>query len=338
MDELFTKIWNDEPVRWRVFFVLLNAFFSVLCGLITQDVTVTVIYVVGTAFIDVLVEIYNYIDLEKAVSRIFAIEKYKRYLFFLFLASLPAICGIAVREIDVSERLPANLFVNMVPNMLGALIVCSIMDHISKFDYKQIVSSLMQSKRELLNVFMRIAFFGCFLNAVNYKMKDGWNWTNIVNSVYIFIIVYCGAVALASFVLRIIDHKYFHCTAREIYPAKTLFLGALFLISCGAGPVFFGIEKHEPVLLMMNSITASTIAVFVSVFVARRTENRSNTYPFKRMLLFIVIAGLNCWLNYDKWDGTGNIPEQLISGSVIFIFVLALLLWTNKMQKLKNAA
>lgn len=191
MDELFTKIWKDEPVRWRVFFVLLNTLFSVLCGMITQDVTVTVIYVAGTALIDILVEICNYIDLEKAVSRIFAIEKYKRYLFFLLLAALPAVCGMVTGEIDVSERLPAKLFANLVPNMLGALIVCSVVDHISKFDYQQTVSSLMRSKRELLNVFMRIAFFGCFLNAVNYRMKDGWNWTNIVNSVYLFIIGQC---------------------------------------------------------------------------------------------------------------------------------------------------
>lgn len=336
MDELFTKIWKDEPVRWKVFFILLNAFFSVLCGVITQDVLITVIYVVGTALIDILVEICNYMDLEKAVGRIFAIKKYKRYLFFLFLAALPAVCGIAVKEIDVSERLPAKLFVNLVPNILGAMIVCSIMDHISKFGYQQTVSSLMRSRRELLNVFMRIAFFGCFLNAVNYKMKDGWNWTNIVNSVYLFVIVYCGAVALASFVLRIIDLEYFHRTAREIYPAKTLFFGGLFLASCGAGPILFGIEKHEPVLLMMNSVTAVAIAIFVAVFVARRTENRSNTYPFRMMILFIAAMGLNCWYNFVRWDKTGNISEQLISGSVIFIFVLALLLWADKMQQIKT--
>lgn len=336
MDEFLTKIWQDEPVRWRVFFVLLNAFFSVLCGLITQDVILMVIYVMGTAFIDILVEIYNYIDVEKVVSRIFAIKKYKRYLCFLLLAALPAVCGIAAGEAGVSESLWAMLFAKLIPNMLGALTVCSIMDHISKFDYHQIVRSLVTSKRDLLNVFMRTAFFGCYLNAVNYRMKDGWNWINIVDGMYLFVIVYCGAIALASFVLRIIDRRYFCCTAREIYPAKTLYAGGLFLISCGVGPLFCGIERHEPVLLMMNSVTACVIAIFVAVFVARRTENRLNTYPFSRMFLFIVVMGLNCWYNYDRWDRTGNIQEQLISGSVIFIFVLSLLLWTNKMQQIRT--
>jgi len=336
MDELFTKIWNDEPVRWRIFFVMLNALFSSFCALVTQNIIVTIIFVCGTALIDILVEICNYLDLENTIDQIFAIEWYKRYLFFIFIASLPAICGILLKEIDISERLTEKLFANLVPNILGALVVCSIMDHISKFDYKQVVCSLIRSKKDFLNIFMRIAYLGCFLNAVSYKMNDERKWTNIVNSVYIFIIVYCGAIVLTSFVLRVIDKEYFYRTAKEIYPAKTLFFGGLYLISCGASPILFGIEKHEPILLTINSVTAGAIAIFLFVFVARRTENKSNTYPFMTIFGFIAFLCLNCGINFYKWDKTGNISQQLISGIVIFIFVLALLLWANKMQKIKG--
>ena len=326
MNKLFTNIWKNRPMRWRIFFILLNTFFSILCAVITQNIIITIIFIIGSTLIDILVEIYIYIDIKKRISQLFKVKWYFKYSFFVFWALLPTICGAALGEIDILDNFASKLFANLVPNILGACVVCSIINHISKFGYEQIVYSLMLSKKDLLNIFIRLTYFGCFINAVNYDINDKLKYTNIINSIYLFIIIFCGAIAVLSFVLRIIDKQKFDRTAEEIYPSKTLFWGELFLISCGIGPIFFGIEKHEPILLIINSITAGLISIFLFVFIIHRSENESNTYPFRPVFWFIVFATINCIWNYCKWDKTGDILQQVFSGLGIFVFV-GILLW-----------
>lgn len=325
MNELITKILKDKPVLWRIFFILLNALFSILCAFITQDIILTILFIIGTAIIDILAVIYIYLNLEERINKIFK-SKYK-YLFFIFWALSPTIFGVMSKEIDIYDNFPSNLFANLFPNILGTCIVCSIINDISKFGYERIVYLLMQSKKELINTFIRVAYFGCFLNAVNYDIDDKLKCTNIFNSIYLFIIIFCGTIAVVSFVLRIIDKQKFNCTAEEIYPSKTLFWGGLFLFSCGVGPIFFGVGKHEPILLIINSITACMISIFLFLFIIHRTENKPNTYPIKPVFRFIMFSILNCIWNYCNWDKTGNILQQFLSGFVIFVFVGELLLY-----------
>ncbi len=335
MDELFTKVWKDESTRWKIFFIFINALFSILCALITQNIVLTIIYIIIVAFIDVCVAIYPYINLEKRINKILTLKAYI-YLFFIFFASLPTFFGIVKKEIEISENLFSNLFANLFPNILGSLIVCSIINHITKFDYKQIVFSLMKEKKNYINIFIRIVFLGCFLNAVNYDVNEKWNWVNFFNSIYLFIIIFCGGIVLYTFVIRIIDNQYFGYTIKEVYPTMTLIVGMLFLLSCGIGPLFFKTGKHEPILLTMNSITACIIVIFLLVFLSRRTENKSNAYPFKIVLTFITVASANCIYNFYKWDKSGDWTQQLLSGGVIMVGVLTALLCANKIQKSKT--
>ena len=325
MNKIFTKIWNNKPVLWRIFFFLLNTLFSVLCAFITQNIIFTIMFIIGTVIIDILVEIQKYLNLEEQINKIF--KSKCKYSFFVFCALSPTILGTISKEIDILDNFPSKLFDNLVPNILGVCIVCSIMNHIAKFGYERFVYVLLQSKKELINTFVRIAYFGCFLNAVNYNIDAKLKCTNIFNSIYLFIIVFCGSIVVVSFVLRIIDQQRFNHTAVEIYPSKTLFWGELFLISCGIGPIFFENGKHEPILLIMNSITACMISIFLFLFIMRRTENKSNLCPFKPVFWFIIISILNCSWNYYKWDKTGNISQQIYSGLAIFAFVCELLLY-----------
>ena len=324
-------------MRWKIFFILLNTFFSILCAIITNNLLWTIIFVIGTSIIDILVEINIYIKLEKFMGKIF-MSKWI-YFFFAFLALLPTICGMIWKEINIFDDFPSKLFANLVPNILGTCIVCSIFNHISQFGYEQIVYSLMQSKKELLNTFVRITYFGCFINAVNYDINNNLKVTNFCNSFYLFFIIFFGTIAVVSFVLRIIDKQKFNYTIEKIYPSKTLIWGDLFLISCSIGPILFGIEKHEPILLLMNSITASVIVILLFVYLVRRTENESKAsikFFFETVFIFIVIAALNCILNFWKWDKTGDILQQFYSGLVILVFVCALLLYVNILQKRDN--
>lgn len=151
-------------------------------------------------------------------------------------------------------------------NILGAMIVCSFIYHISTFNYEQIVYSLIKKIKNYLNIFIRIGFLGCFLNSANYKVNEKWNLLNLTNSIYLFIIIFCGVIVLSSFVIRIIDSTYFGHSFEEIYPKRTLIWGELFLISCGVGPLVFKIGNHEPILLAFNSVTA---CVIISVCLAQ---------------------------------------------------------------------
>lgn len=336
MDVLLTKVWNDKSARWKVIFILLNASFSILCALVTQNIILTVIYIIGVVIIDILVVISDYINLEKHIKKILSLKSYVKYLILIFFAALPTICGIGMKEIDFSENPFSNLFTNLVPNILGALIVCSIINHISKFDYQQIVYSLIEEKKNYVDIFIRVGFLGCYINAVNYDVNEKWQWINFFNSIYLFIIVFCGVIVFSTFVIRIIDNQNFGKTAKEVYPNMTLFVGILFLISCGAGPLFFNVGKHEPILLIMNSVTACVLIIFLLVFVSRRTENKSNTYPIVRVLLFIIAAGINCIYNCCKCDEVGDWPSQLFSGGGILAIVLIALLFANKMQRART--
>lgn len=324
------KIWKDKPMRWRIFFIFLNALFSILCAWITQNLVITSIFIIGTAIIDVLVEIHVYLELKKRIIQIF--RSRWTYCFFAFWAFSPTIGGMICKEINIWDNFPSLLFANLVPNILGACIVCSIISHMSKFGYEKIVYTLIQSKKEVLNVFIRLAYFGCFINAVNYNLNGKIKCTNVLNSIYLFLIIFSGTIVVVSFVFRIIDKRKFNYTAKEIYPTKTLFWGGLFLFSCGIGPIFFGIEKHEPILLLMNSITASMIAVFLYVYIVHRTENESNTWLFKPVFGFIVFSIINCIWNFCEWDKTGDYLQQFRSGFGILVFVAALLCYVSYKQ------
>lgn len=336
MGKLLKQVRRDKATCWRIAFIILNAFFSVLCILITQDMLVSILFVVGIAIIDVLVEMIKYISLKKSIKIAFSIKICWYYIGFIILALLPTIIGIIGKEFEVQQNLPGILFVNAVPNVLGALIVCSIIEHISKFDYKENIYLLIKGKKNYINIFIRLGFLGCFLNATNYKVNEKWNLVNAVNGFYLFIIIFCGVIVLSSFVIRLADKRKFESSFEKVYPQKTLLFGGLFLVSCGIGPLFFKQGKHEPILLAVNSITACTIIIFLAVFISRRTENVTSKYSYGSIIAFIAGACINVGFNFYKWDKSGDWLQQIFSGVAVFAFVLGSLLWANRTQKAAN--
>jgi len=268
MDELITKVMRNQSVRWELLLRLSSDIFSAICALITQNIILTILYILGTIIINIFSIIYKDVDLKKIIKKIFETKDYKKYLFFIGIATLPMIVGILTKEITIfsPKIFLVKIFNNFVPNILGALIVCSLISHVLTFNREETIYAVIQSKREFFDIIIRFGFFGVYLNAINYVVSDNWKWTNLFNSIHLFIIVFAGTLIFTIFALRIVNRQSFCFTAKQVYPKQTLKYVALFLMSCGFGPIVLKSGKHEPFLLAINTLTASIVVICLFVF------------------------------------------------------------------------
>lgn len=336
MDDIITMILRNKTMRQEILLILINVFYSVLCGLITQNIISTIAFIILTAIIDILIVTNDYINFDEKITQIFKMQIAKRYILFIFFALLPTLFGFIIHEINTLEDFTVQLFDNLIPNIFGALIVCSMIDHILKFSYEKVIYSLMQSKRKLYKVILRTTFFACYINAVNYDISNKWVGTNFINSLYLFVIIFYGTFAMVSFALRIIDIEPFHHTIKEIYPMWILIWGGTFLLSCGILTFGLRLEKQEVILLLFNTITAGIIAFGILFLLAGRIENRSDSLPIRRLLVFLGFIVFNCIFSFCLWDRKGDIIKQVYSGIAILMLVVFLLLVLVIKQKLEN--
>lgn len=347
VNKFLTAILTNKELKWEIGIIIVSAGCSALCAALTQNMFLTAIYIVITAVIDIISEIESemedLIDWKNIIGAIFKIGKRIKYSICVGFAVLPTLLGIFVfNEVAFSgfEDIPSIFFVNIFPNVCGALIVCSLITHISKLNEKQFVSALILSSKSLFNIVIRLIFFFCYLNAVNYKADDGWEWANRVNSAYLFFIISCGAIAVMSFFFRLVDNQPFPYTLRQVFPGWTLSFSALFLFSCGAAPLIGKVGKHEPFLLLINTITVTTIFGGLLLFLSCKVDKSNKDYPIVEILTFLAFAIGNCIVNFLSWDRQGNITTQLVSGFLILggaIFLLLFILyWKQKnLKKLK---
>lgn len=330
MDEKLTKIWKDENMRWRIIFIVISTLLSAVFAYLTQKIVLTIIFIIATACIDILVESYKYIKFVFGIKRIVGLKKKNRYILFVGFAIFPTLCGLVelVRSNQINDRnLFLNLCNNFISNILGALIVCSIINHIKKFNYEQIIENFIVSRKNVYNTFLKVAVFACFVNAVNFDLKNEPLIMNIVNKVYLNFIIFYGMCFFYTFALRIIDKTPFSFSIKEIYPTGVLVWGGGFLISCNIS-AFFGVEKSSyPILLLINTITAFVVAIGILILLSKRTENTSDFYPWKRLMPFVIAIGANCYFGFKFCDDIGSIVEQFISGGAIFLVSLALILY-----------
>lgn len=331
MDEIITKILKDNFLRWRIVLILFNAVLSVLFAVITQNIFHTVVFVIISAILDILAEAYDLLKFDLYIKKLFYIKQFKRYFSLVFFACLPTIGAIFLDKIS-SDSYIIQIFNNLIPNILGALIVSSMFDHIEKFDYNNMISSLIKSKKEMINVFLRISFFASYLNALNYKLNNDWKYMNMSNSIYIFVIVVYGAVAFTTFALRIINPEPFNNKIKSIYPTTTFIYGVLFLVSCGSLQLIVHTREIETILLLFNSLTACVILIGILFLMANRKENKSDIYPIKRILFFILSIVINLLLCFWHWQIDKRVQEQLLSGMIIFAFTVVLFLFVNMKQ------
>lgn len=324
VDDKFTEIWKDKYVRWRIFFIIINAVFSTLCALITQDLKKTIIYVIITAILDIIAVIVKYINIYEITFSIFN-KNSNNYILFIS-ALLPTIIGCVKNEVCSKQDFVNQLFSNLIPNILGTLIVCSMINHMLALCHEEKINSLISSNKYLCDVIFRIAFFASYINAINYSVGDKMVWINRFNSIYLFIIILFGAIIFSSFALLIINEKKLSNTIKNIHPIWTLIWGGAFLISCGITPIFCVEAKHEPILLLFNTFTAFVIVLGILFILANRTENKSDSYPFVRSFLFFVFMVLNCLYSFYKWNREGDIIGQIYSGLAVFLLAIFLII------------
>lgn len=335
MDELITKVMRNQSVRWELLLRLSSDIFSAICALITQNIILTILYILGTSIINIFSIIYKDVDLKKIIKKLFETKDYKKYLFFIGIASLPTIVGILTKEITIfsSKIFLIKIFNNFVPNILGALIVCSLISHVLTFNREETIYAVIQSKRDFFDIIVRFGFLGAYLNAINYVVSDNWKWTNFFNSIHLFIIVFAGILIFTIFALRIVNRQFFCFTAKQVYPKQTLKYVVMFLMSCGFGPIVLKSGKHEPFLLAINTLTASIVVICLFVFIIRRTKKNSKEYPWMIVSFFLFLIIFNSVLNFMKRVGTVDVKKELASGIPILGVVSILLIWINILQK-----
>lgn len=343
MDEKLTKIWKDANMRWRTVFIIISAVLSGVFAFITQDILLTIGFIIITACMDLLVEWYKYIKVDFGVKRLLGMKREKIYILFITLAIFPACLGfVELLFFNKSDdkSLLLDISNNLISNILGALIVCSVIAHIKKFNYENIAENLILLRKDVYNTFLKIAFFSCVINAVNFDLTRELSIMNEANKIYLTIIVFYGMIFFYTFILRIVEKTPFSFTIKEIYPTGMLWCGGGFLISCNIFTfvsIFLDIEKEsEPILLLFNTLTAGVVTIGILILLSRRTENNSDPYPFKYILPFAVVAIVNCILGFMSFKNNGNIIKQCISGGTILVGAFVLMLYSMRKQSVNN--
>lgn len=87
--------------------------------------------------------------------------------------------------------------------------MCSVIDHIIKFDYKQTAENLISLRKDVYNAFIKIVIFTCFANAVNFNANIAMPIINVGNKLYLGFVVFYSMLMLCSFVLRSICRDVF---------------------------------------------------------------------------------------------------------------------------------
>ncbi len=343
MDEKLTKIWKDTNMRWRTIFIIISMVLSGVFAYITQNIILTIGFIIITAGMDLLVEWYKYIKVDFGVKRLFGMKREKIYVLFITLAVLPACLGV-VELVFFNKGDDRSVFLdisnNLISNILGALIVCSIILHIKKFNYENIAENLILLRKDVYNTFLKIAFFSCVINAVNFDSTRELPIMNGANKIYLGIIVFYGMIVFYTFILRIVEKTRFPFSIKEIYPTGMLWCGGGFLISCNISTfvsAFLGIEREpEPVLLLINTLTAVVVIIGILILLSRRAENISDSYPWKCLLPFSIVVAINCILGFIFSKNNGNIIKQCISGGPILAGTFVLMLYLMRRQSVNN--
>lgn len=332
MNRMISDFFNKRDKWIRFLFYVFDFFISYLSIKLIPNQFLSVLFILGILVINVF-NIYvldkDRISLSK-IENLFDPKFKKKFFCFLYvLAVMPWLIGVLFEGADFLEI----LFGNLVPNILGASIVYSIVGHMTKFKYEEFVVKMLQTDYIIGSV-IKLFYYCCFFNSVIFLIDDDWKYTNIVNNLYLFIVIISGlTVGCALFYRIFIDDTPFVFSPKEAYPAVTTYLGAGFLISCSV-PSFFLNVKVQPVLLILNTATAFVTAFAFLCFVIRKSDKSQKEYPFMEFGAFSLALIINCSIyvarNVEDIEGLAG---QFICGGGILIAVIGVFSIFNKKAK-----
>lgn len=326
---------RKKKVFWDIVFVLGCELSAALCAFITNNIPLTLIYIMLTAVFSICATSFTKKKLEKIIKKFMNMNRTAVYSIFIVIAFSPLIFGVITNEIffsDIKEFIK-EICKNPLPNLFGALIVCSLISHLSKFNSDETILTVIKSKQEFFDIFMRFSFMGAFLNCINYNVDDHLYIVNAFNRLHLFAVVFTGSVLLSVFAIRLIDKRPFQNTAIEIYPTWTLLFTILYLVSCGFSPIILKNTKQEVLLLLFNTMTALCIVWFFSYIIHNKTAKTSGYYQYAAPLMFSFFAIINLVCNLLSDGYETDVKMQILSGSCIMVFVLFLLLYVNRKRK-----
>ncbi|MCM1235919.1 MAG: hypothetical protein NC489_37990 [Ruminococcus flavefaciens] len=335
MDKFLSHIFNNKEKWIKFLFYIFDAVISILSIVFIPNKFWAILFIIGIFFIN----IFNIYIVDKNIIKNLKIEKIlnskikKMFLIFLLIFAIIPLCvGVFVEKSDFIEL----FFGNTIPNIMGALTVFSLISHMLKFNYSNFVIKILRADY-IMNSIIKTFYYFCFFNSVNFFINKNLEYTNIINNIYLFVVILSGLIVGSAFIFRIfIDDTPFDFSPRKVYPTCTLYCGAAFLIFCGLPSYFIEVEI-SPILLIFNTITAFIVALALLYFIIRKSNNLSSEYPFMEFGVFTIVTILNCcFYIIHNVENIGNIKYQFATGGCILIAVILALYVLNKRIKNKG--
>lgn len=320
-------------------FELFKALCSAACAFITQNIGLTLFYIFGTTLFDIITKIYEEINLENIIRKMFKIKNKFKYIIFITIAVLPTGANFVFKEssyFNLLDFLEKRCY-NLIPNIFGALILCSFMSYLSKIEVEEILCVVTMLKRELFDIIMRCGFMISFLNAINYSLKNEERFTEIFNAIHLCVIIFSAIVVIGAFVLWLASENEFNVNRMKIYPTFSLLWCFCFLLSCVLVPSIFENTNIDWLVLCFNSITSLIVAWSFWGFIKRKGNIKFKDCPYFQLGLFtIAVIGILLYsvINIGSCE-ENSIIRQLISGGIILLGVTVMLLAINAIQKKK---
>lgn len=335
INEWFGKIINK--CGKDIGFELFKALCSASCAFITNSIWWTLFYIVVTTLFDILTKIYEEVSLGKIVNKIFKMNNIVKYIIFITIAVLPTIFNFLFKETDYSNMVDflQKRLHNLVPNLFGALIVCSFIKYLSKFKAEEILCAAINLKKELFDIIMRCGFMIAFLNALNHAIRYEQRYTELFNVIHLCVIIFSGIIVLGAFALWLSSTNEFDLSKTKVYPTFSLIWCFCFLLSCVLFPIVFGDVSVEWLLLCFNAITSLIVSWSFLIFIQRKKNVELKDCPYFWLIIFtIAVFGIIIYSIVNMGTNEkSSIIRQLISGILILSGITTMLLIMNSIQK-----
>lgn len=334
MNKLLSSIYNKKELWNKFLFYICDAFFSILSIILIPNKFLSVLFIMGILLLD-FSALYFSKTKNMKIEHLFN-QKFK-LLFFIslfVLAVVPSLLGVFLDKANFVEL----AFSNLIPNLLGGLTVYFMLEHTAKFNYGNFIIKILQTDY-IMEIIIKLFYYFCFFNSSNYFLNKTWKYTNIINNTYLFLVILSGLIIGCAFFYRIfIDNQSFDFSPKEVYPSNTLYCGTAYLISCSLPSLFLNV-KTEPVLLILNTLTAFIIALALLCYVIRKSDRTSNLYPFMEFGVASLILILNCCIYViHNVENLGDILHQLSTGgSILTAVIIALCIINKKSKKSDNS-
>ncbi len=327
MNKFLTDLINDKNKLFRVICLALSVLSSVVCNIISDSMSITLVYSIFTFTFSVCELVCADTILKKVIHMLMNMDRKLLFCIFIVIALMPTIVGICTKEIVFQGKLDfvKKMAGNPLSNCLGVFIVYSLIKHLSKFNGMETIYLIVSAKKHFFDVVLQFGFIVSFLNAINYNIAEGFSWTNFFNGIHLFVIVFCGVIVIYVFALRLISEQPFEYTVNKIYPTSTLIFTWLFLISCGLSPIVWENAKHEVLLLSLNTFAALCVIWFIFHLIKNKTIKNAKEFPYGAPLVISFLIILNWIVNLFLGGNGDNTKMQFISGAIVLLITVFLI-------------